>query len=166
MKHCFEDRRLNSHLFTTAQEYDNSSQNYKKFPHPRYFHSGERQELVKAIMENVEWARYLPTSPFGEGSEKLNLVYPNVRLVPQAEEDTTCLVNTVAFGYPTEMTGSLRNQQMLGAMSFLRSKDSPLYGAAHADDPNKPWNEELPSIKLTTMALLLSTLLATVVIWR
>eukprot|EP01043_Picozoa_sp_COSAG02_P024441 COSAG02_NODE_1335_length_13197_cov_5.830279_2_plen_1599_part_00 len=150
VKHCFEDRRLNHHLYTTSEAYDDSSGNSKKFPHPRYFHSGERQELVRAIMENVEWARYLPTAPNSSGdgsSEMKNLVYPNVRLTPHAKEETTCLMKTVAFGYPTEVTGSRRNQQMLGAMSFLRTPHSPAHSVAHADDPTKPWVGEVPSIK-------------------
>ena len=148
LTHRFEDRRLNHYLYTNKDSYDKSGDDYKKFPHPRHFHSGERQELVKAIMENVEWARYLPTEKTApDGSlEKNHLVYPNVRLTPAAQEEI-CLMDTVAFGYPTEVTGSRRNQEMLGAMSFLRCNESPVYSVVHGDDTAKVWDGEVPSIK-------------------
>ena len=148
LTHRFEDRRLNHYLYTNKDSYDKSGDDYKKFPHPRHFHSGERQELVKAIMENVEWARYLPTEKTApDGSlEKNHVVYPNVRLTPAAQEEI-CLMDTVAFGYPTEVTGSRRNQEMLGAMSFLRCNESPVYSVVHGDDTAKVWDGEVPSIK-------------------
>ena len=53
----FEDRRLNSRVCRRDRSVFKSD---KRFPHPRYFHSGERQILVKILMESVEWARYVP----------------------------------------------------------------------------------------------------------
>ena len=143
LAHHFEDRRLNKYLFTTENEYDSSTANYKKFPHPRFFHSGERQELVKAIMENVEWARYLPGGMF-EGSTPAYTAYPKVKLTDDAREETTCLLNTVAFGYPTEVTGSRRNTETVGGMKFLRSAEGPIHEVKHAGER---LDVEIPTFK-------------------
>ena len=101
LKHNFEDRRLNTHLFTTKAEYDDgsffgSSDDAGKFPHPRFFNSGERQQIVKGIMENVEWARYLPTKLSGDderhaADKPTYTAYPGVQLTQEwtDEQGTT-----------------------------------------------------------------------------
>ena len=146
LKHHFEDRRLNEYLFTASAEYDDSPANKRKCPHPRFFHSGERQELVKAIMENVEWARYLPTKMSFEGARPQLYAYPGVKLTPDDQTSTT-LMKTVAFGYPTEVTSSRRNQELVGAMKFLRDKESPMHDVRLAHDPSVEGPAELPSLK-------------------
>ena len=57
-------------------------------------------------------------------------------------QDETTLLETVGFGYPTEVTGSLRNVEKVAAMSFLRGPDGPAHEVLR-DGDNLPARDSI-----------------------
>ena len=57
-------------------------------------------------------------------------------------KDETTLLETVGFGYPTEVTGSLRNVEKVAAMSFLRGPDGPAHEVLR-DGDNLPAQDSI-----------------------
>jgi hypothetical protein len=148
MKQRFEDRRLNSKLFRPDRS--EVADDKKRFPHPRYFHSGERQILVRTVMESVEWARYVPQTVSAEQSSLRYKTYDSVQLASKdgtpagskqlkgealavqewRSRNTFTLCDSVAFGQPTNVGSIPVSQKPLESplWTTLRDSATPLHG--------------------------------------
>ena len=160
----FEDRRLNSRTCRRDRCVFDTD---RRFPHPRYFHSGERQVLVRILMESVEWARYVPhqrrrrnsrrnsasvDDAISEGNETLSYSVYNVQIAekdgipaaktPHAQQDALQGDNHVfalcdSVGFGPPVK--------VGASSLSRRPlESPLWTTLR-DSENTPLHDVLPA---------------------
>lgn len=186
LKDKFEDRRLNWRRFRRDRTVFKSD---KRFPHPRYFNSGERQVLVKILMESVEWARYVPHRRLRSGrdneiDETLSYsVYSNVQIaetdgIPAAKvesaqlqgQKTFALCDSVGFGAPTKAGSSSLSRRPLESPLWTTLRDSqltPLHNMlpAHQEE-DEDVNADDDDTMITTKSALPSITNTVVREWR